>query len=425
MADRLDIIIMGATGFTGMHCIPQIHHIAKSASWGIAGRSEEKLQKVLEKMGKQVDADFSNIPVIVCNIEDDESLFQMAKRTKLVLNCVGPYVLYGERMVDACIKAGTHHIDVSGEPQYMENMQLLKHEYAKEKGIYIISACGLDSIPADLGVIYVNQNFEGVLNSVVSYLEFEGPPKSSGPLINYGTWETLVYNVSSVNKLKEIRRELFPQRLPSFKPKLNFPILPHTSDIVDGWVLPFPGADRSVMKRTQRYFYESENKRPIQVNTLFVLKSFIQIIFMTIWAVIFLLFTRFSFGRKLLLDYPDIFSFGFFSKKQPSRETIENSWFQITFYGEGWKEKLANKNDQYPQDCDKKIVARVRGKNPGYGSTCICLVAAAITVLKEKDKMAGNGKGGVYPPGAAFANTSLIEILNENGVTFDIISDSN
>lgn len=430
MPDRLDIVILGATGFTGMYCIPHILQLAKSDghnySWGIAGRSEEKLKDVLKKMGKKVDADLAKTPLIICDVGDEESLLKMAKNTKLVINCVGPFILYGERVVEACLKAGTHHIDVSGEPHYMENLQLTKNEMAKQKGVYVISACGLDSIPSDLGLIHLEQNFEGVLNSVVTYLEVwhEGKPK--GPIINYGTWASIVHGISNYGEVRKIRKALFPEKLPTFEPKLKLQMWPHKSSVVDGWVIPFPGADPSVMKRTQRYFYDNDNKRPIQINCYVVFKSVIHIILLLIMAALIFLLSKFQYGCKLLLDYPNIFSFGLFSKDQhPSIEAMDKSWFQVTFYGEGWKEKLANKNDQYSKPCDKKIVARVKGNNPGYGSTCICLVAAAITILSEKEKMAGNGKGGVYTPGAAFANTSLIKMLNENGVSFDIISESN
>lgn len=138
-----------------------------------------------------------------------------------------------------------------------------------------------------------------------------------------------------------------------------------------------------------------------------------------------LMLSKFEFGKNLLLDYPKVFTFGIFSKEQPSQETVENSSFQITFEAEGWTEKLADKNDQYSKPCDKKMVTRVKGKNPGYGSTCICLVAAAVTVLNEKDQLPGNGKGGVYSPGAAFGKTKLIKLLNDNEVTFEIVSESN
>lgn len=77
------------------------------------------------------------------------------------MNCCGPYRFYGEALIKACISAGTHHVDVSGEPQYMELMQLNYDQLAREKGIYIISACGFDSIPADVGTNFVENHFEG------------------------------------------------------------------------------------------------------------------------------------------------------------------------------------------------------------------------------------------------------------------------
>lgn len=58
MADRLDLLLLGATGFTGIHCIPYIHKLSKSngrnLTWGVAGRSEEKLKQALEKVGKEI-----------------------------------------------------------------------------------------------------------------------------------------------------------------------------------------------------------------------------------------------------------------------------------------------------------------------------------------------------------------------------------
>ncbi|KAJ8932942.1 hypothetical protein NQ314_014321 [Rhamnusium bicolor] len=425
MAGRLDLLLLGATGFTGIHCISYIHKLSKSngrnLTWGVAGRSEEKLKEALDKVGKEIEADLQKIPVIVVDIKDEESLQKMAERAKVVINCCGPYRHMGEAVVKACLAAGTHHVDISGEPQYMEKVQLEQNEIAKEKGIYVVSACGFDSIPADLGIVFLQQEFEGTLNSVVTYLEsWQEGESSSGSALNYGTWESAVYGLSHWYELKDLRKKLFPNRLPSYEPKLKKKSLPHKSDVVEGWVVPFPGADHAVIRRSQTYFYEVEQKRPIQVGTYFVIKSFVNLILLAIFGTIFSLLTKFHFGINLLLNYPEIFSGGFFSKKQPSEEIIQNTWFQITFYGEGWKEKLSNKDDQYSSPCDKCIVGRVKGKNPGYGATCATLILSAIMIVTESDKMPG--KGGVFTPGAAFAKTSLIKQLNENGVTFDIIA---
>ncbi|KAJ8973251.1 hypothetical protein NQ317_019526 [Molorchus minor] len=426
MADRIDLLLLGATGFTGKHCIPYIHKLSKSdgrsLTWGVAGRSEDKLKQVLET-AKELEVDFQNIPIIVVDIKDESSLQSMAQRAKVVLNCCGPYRFMGDAVVKACITAGTHHVDVSGEPQYMERVQLEQNEAAKDKGVYVVSACGLDSIPVDLGVVYLQQEFEGTLNSLVSYLElWEEGQQTPGPSLNYGTWESAVYGLAHANELKDLRKKLFPTRLPSFKPKLQPKGIIHSPNIVDGWALPFMGADRSVVRRSQTHFYEVDNKRPVQVDVYFVIKSLCQVVLLAIFGMLFSVLARFSFGRKLLLDYPKLFSAGLCGSKddQPSEEKIEKSWFQITFYGEGWKEKLENKDDQYSIPCDKSIVGRVKGRNPGYGSTCLALVLSAVVIVTESDKMPG--KGGVFPPGAAFAKTSLIKQLNENGLIFEVIS---
>jgi short subunit dehydrogenase-like uncharacterized protein len=44
----------------------------------------------------------------------------------------------------------------------MEKVQLEYHKAAEEKGVYIISSCGFDSIPADLGVVFLRNTFEGL-----------------------------------------------------------------------------------------------------------------------------------------------------------------------------------------------------------------------------------------------------------------------
>ncbi|ERL95526.1 saccharopine dehydrogenase-like oxidoreductase [Dendroctonus ponderosae] len=427
MTERLDILILGATGFTGSHCIPYIAKLSKengrNLSWGVAGRSEEKLKNVLKEYGDKLELDFGSIPVVIVDIKDEESLLKMAKAARLVINCCGPYRFFGDAVVKACIEAGTHHIDVSGEPEYMETVQVKQHDAAKEKGLYIVSACGFDSIPADLGVIFMQQNFEGTLNSIETFMRTWTEKSCKGPSVNYGTWESAVYGLSNSDNLREVRKEYAKKfdKVAAFAPKLPRKNLPHKPKTGEGWALPFLGADRSVATRSQQYLYENDNIRPVQVGTYVVFPSAIATFVVLLYAIIFAFLSKFEFGRKLLLDYPQCFSGGYFSKKPPSEENINSARFSIDFYGEGWKEKLASKDDQYTTPVDTFIRGQVKGNNPGYGATCACLVLSAIVVLTETDKLANNGKGGVFSPGAAFAKTSLVKQLNENGVTFEIL----
>lgn len=160
-------------------------------------------------------------------------------------------------------------------------------------------------------------------------------------------------------------------------------------------------------------------------------------------GIVFGLLTKYSFGRKLLLKYPKIFSLGFISHEGPTEEKMKNTKFSITFYGQGWpkEETLAEPTDQHTTMPSKKIVTRVTGTNPGatyikslnwnrnliefsfnlgYGATCVALLLAATTILNEKEKLPLTG--GVLSPAACFAKTNLISNLTKNGFDFEVIS---
>lgn len=146
----------------------------------------------------------------------------MSEQAKVIVNCCGPYRFYGEPVVKACVATKTHHVDVSGEPQYMERMQLEYNKAAQEAGIYIVSACGFDSIPCDLGIIYTQNKFGGEINSVETYLaSWSTAPNVGGAAIHYGTWESAVYGLAHANELRGLRSKLYPQRLPQLKPRLK------------------------------------------------------------------------------------------------------------------------------------------------------------------------------------------------------------
>ncbi|XP_071447287.1 saccharopine dehydrogenase-like oxidoreductase [Hetaerina americana] len=418
---RLDVIIFGATGFTGKHAVTEMIALMKerpSLAWGISGRSKPKLEELLKTQAELTGEDLSKVSVVIADVQDSDSLREMASRARVVVNCVGPYRFFGEEVVKACIERGAHHVDVSGEPQYMERMQLEYHAAAKEKGVYIVSACGFDSIPADLGVVFFSQKFKGQVNSVESYITCWSDVPNKGSSIHYGTWESAVHGVAHHGELPDLRRKLYPERLPQMKPTLKARNPLHKSAIVDAWCLPFPGSDRSVVYRSQRYFYENEKKRPIQMRPYIQFNSFLTAIMTAFVAGIFLLMTKTQFGRRLLLKHPKIFSFGSISHEGPSEESMKSLKFKMTFDLEGWSETLAEPTDNHTNAPNRRLIGEVTGTNPGYGATCIAVLLAGLTILDEADKMPD--KGGVYPPGAAFAKTSLVERLCKHGMNFEV-----
>lgn len=77
--------------------------------------------------------------------------------------------------------------------------------------------------------------------------------------------------------------------------------IPHQSKIVEGWTIPFLGSDKSIIRRSQRLFYEENKKRPVQIETYMTVPNIIHLIGFIIFGSIFGILARFSFGRALLL----------------------------------------------------------------------------------------------------------------------------
>ncbi|CAH0723483.1 unnamed protein product, partial [Brenthis ino] len=142
---RLDLVIFGATGFTGKYAVEEMCSISKNypeITWAIAGRNQSKLKDVLNKISKKNDKDLSSVKIIIADVQDEKSLQEMCSQAKVLVNCCGPYRHYGEPVVKAAIDSKTHYVDVSAEPEFIEMMQLKYDEAARDAGVYIIRACG-------------------------------------------------------------------------------------------------------------------------------------------------------------------------------------------------------------------------------------------------------------------------------------------
>ncbi|XP_041968124.1 saccharopine dehydrogenase-like oxidoreductase [Aricia agestis] len=403
---RLDVVIFGASGYTGRHVVRAAPRLLRGLAWAVAGRDADKLRSALRDATNKIGEDITSIECIVADVSDADSLRAMCERARIVVNCCGPYRFYGEPVLQAAIQSRTHYVDVSGEPQFMELMQLRHGAEARASGVYAVSACGFDSIPLDLGVVHMQNNFTGTLNSVESYLAVKSTATiKNTSAINFGTWESLIYGLTHYDELKSLRKQLYPTPLPALKPKVKTRVLHRDADGV--WCLPFPGADASVAYRTQR-----ARSRPAYVRTYYRVGS-LPAALATILAAIFLfLMTRTGFTRKLLLNYPALFTFGFVSKESPNEAVGESTEFELTLKGRGWP---AEPSDQPPS---KTITAKVSGVNPGYGLTAVMLLLSALTILNEPEKLP---EPGVLTPGAAFGNTQLVRKLNDNGVKFEIL----
>lgn len=142
-----DLILLGATGFTG-RLVAEYLAAGKPGKWAIAGRNRDKLAA----LGLPA-------PIVVVDALDPAGCAELARRTRVVCTTVGPYSRYGSAVVAACADAGTHYCDLTGEVHWMRQMIDAHHARAQQTGARIVHACGFDSIPSDLGTWAVQQEF--------------------------------------------------------------------------------------------------------------------------------------------------------------------------------------------------------------------------------------------------------------------------
>ncbi|XP_077139291.1 saccharopine dehydrogenase-like oxidoreductase isoform X4 [Ranitomeya variabilis] len=263
------IVVFGASGFTGQFVVEEVARAAdgedyrgQELRWAVAGRSKKKLEDVLswaaDRMGKP---QLKSIDILISDVSDEASLAEMCKKASVVLDCVGPYRFYGEAVVKACIENGAHFLDISGEPKFLESMQMKYDSQAADSGVYVVGSSGFDSIPADLGVLFTRNSMQGTLTAVEGFLSLKSGPE--GTCLNEGTWQSAIHEAKDQANLKNFRKQLALKPLPVIGKRLKSRGAIFYSNEVQKYSIPFPGSDAAVVERTQRYLYENLQETPI------------------------------------------------------------------------------------------------------------------------------------------------------------------
>lgn len=321
----------------------------------------------------------------------------------------------------------------------MERMEARYHEKGVQNGSLIVSACGFDSVPAELGYMFNSRQWvsPAVPNRIEAYLSLESEKRVVG---NFGTFESAVLGVANADKLQELRRArprkarpLIPGPGPS-----KGPMIEHQEEI-GLWAVKLPSADSIVVRRTLSTLTENpsglpgvnENPKqtekreafwstvkPAHFGVKIGSKSLLGIFrFITVGMLIGLL-GKTMFGRWLLLTFPSVFSLGWFRKKGPTEDEVASASFKMWFVGQGFCDSsLIAQGKMKP---DTEIITRVMGPEIGYLTTPIILLQCALILLSQREDLP---KGGVFPPGILFGPTDLQERLQENGISFDVVSE--
>ncbi len=145
----LSVVVFGASGIAGRNVAGYLAERAGEvgAKWAVAGRDPAKIAQVLGEIGVEAPE------TIIADVGDPGSLAAMASRTKVVLDLVGPYTLYGTPVVEACVAGGAHYVDLTGEMAFVRRTIDAFHDRAEAARVKVVQVSGFEALPPDLAVL--------------------------------------------------------------------------------------------------------------------------------------------------------------------------------------------------------------------------------------------------------------------------------
>lgn len=245
-----DIVIFGATGFTGGLTAEYLagHPDAVELDWAIAGRNRRKLEAVRQRLSR-INPACSAIDVLVVDVEDDDRVAEVVADTCTVITTIGPYIHHGEPLVRACAEAGTDYVDLTGEPEFVDRMLARYDATARASGARIVNCCGFDSIPHDLGALFTVGQLP-----IDQALTVRGFVRAGGTLSG-GTWHSAIDAFARARQYAGQRRELAAARRNEPDPERwvgSAPMRVYWEDRIGAWACPFPTIDPQIVKRSAR-----------------------------------------------------------------------------------------------------------------------------------------------------------------------------
>ena len=400
-----DIVIFGATSFVGkLICEYMLKQFSSGeVSWVLAGRSETKLSELKTSLGNKA----KDLPIIVADAHDLEALKSMCEQTKVVMSTVGPYDLYGETLIQACVATGTDYCDLTGEPHWIKKMLESYEVAAQESGARIVHCTGFDSIPSDLGVYFTQREAVQQFGSTCSKIKMR--VKNMRGSASGGTIATALNIAKELKEKPELRRDMVnPYSLCSkdhgFKTRQKS-IKVEFDKTFNTWVAPFfmSSINTRIVHRSnalsdKSYGQDFEYSEGVMTGKGFKGKTRARGIY---WGLAsFFAGAGISpirgFLARFVLAKPG---------EGPSTKAQQQGFYDFRFIG----------TTADGQEIKTKVYGDM---DPGYGSTSKIMSQAAVCIAQD---VSSDFKGGFWTP-ATILGDQLIDRLNtHSGVTFEVL----
>jgi len=399
-----DVVVWGASGFTGRWVAKHLydHYSDGSLKWAIAGRNSAKLAQVREFIG---DAD-DTVPQLIGDSNDEASLQALVRSTKVIITTVGPYAYYGSALVKACVNAGTHYVDLTGEVPWIRTMIDQHQETAKQNQAHIVHCCGFDSIPSDMGNYFTQQQAKESLGAYLKNVRYTILKAKGG--ISGGTVASLINVIKEAVRDKNVRRVLANPYSLNPDPTFRGNDKPDQSGVeyskeLDLWTAPFimAGINTRIVRRSNALmgftygedFSYSESMATSKGAAGYVAAKTIST---GIKAIAFTSIT--AAGRTVL---------GWLLPSQgegPKVDPDNPGFYRIQFNGE-----TAD---------GRSFATRVSGdSDPGYGSTSKMLAEAGVCLAKDEL----NSDYGFGTTASTMGDALLVRLQDNAGLSFEVI----
>ena len=389
MSDReFDVVIFGASGYTGKlvaEYMQDQYGDDISIKYAIAGRNTEKLLEVKKDLNLNED-----IKILEVDSNDLDSLDKMTSSAKCILTTVGPYQLYGSKLVESCAKNGTDYVDLTGEPGWMYEMINAHKETAQKSGARIVFSCGFDSIPFDLGVYFVQNAAKEKFGKPAPHVR--GRVKAMNGEFSGGTIASLGATMSTLKEKPELIKVLAnpfsltegfegPSQLDDSKPLLD--------EKMNMWLAPFVMAPINTKNiHRSNALLEHAYGEDFCYDEMMIAGEGDE-------------------GEQIAKAMSSGNPMGGDNVPQPgegpSKESREQGNYDVLFFA----------------DLEEgSIGARVTGDmDPGYGSTSKMIAESALCLVQDCSNLAG----GMYTPAPSMGEKLIDRLIKKAGLTFDIV----